>query len=154
MEYHEAEKPGMTRKETSCPSRKNSGPQLVAVIPAFNEERTLKEVTEATLKRIGKVIVVYDGSTDSTAKQLHSLQVEIISNRRNVGNGSSLWRCFARLLADEKIDAALTRDGDGQHAPEDIERLIAEYAKSPGKMVVGLRTERGDSEPPLRFLAN
>ena len=144
----------MTFKGNSCPSGKNSGLRLVAVIPAFNEECTLKEVAEATLKHIDKVIVVNDGSTDNTVEQLHGLKVEIISNSENQGKGSSLWRGFASLLEDEKIDAALTLDGDGQHAPEDIDQLLAEYAKSPGQMVVGLRTARGKTAPPLRFLAN
>ena len=144
----------MTQKGTSCSSRKISGPRLVAVIPAFNEEQTLKQVTEATLRHINKVIVVNDGSTDNTVDQLNGLQVEILSNPRNEGKGFSLWRGFGSLLDDEEIDAALTLDGDGQHAPEDIEELLAEYSRSPGQMVVGLRTERGNTAPPLRYMAN
>ena len=144
----------MTLKECSDSSWKNLNTRLAVVIPAFNEELTLREVVEETLAYVSKIIVVDDGSTDATAEQLKGLPVEIISNSCNEGKGPSLWRGFRRLLNNEEIDGALTLDGDGQHAPEDIEQLLAEYQKSPDQLIVGLRTGRESSAPPARFFAN
>lgn len=144
----------MTLAESSGSSGKRNKPLVAAVIPAFNEELTLREVAEATLSHFSRVVVVNDGSTDNTVKQLDGLPVEILNNPLNEGKGFSLWRGFRRLLDDEEIDAVITLDGDGQHAPEDIERLMAEYRKSPDCLIVGLRTARGSSAPPTRFFAN
>lgn len=152
-EYHEASKKNMSL-ESSNPSKTFDTSRLAVIIPAFNEESTLREVTELTLVHISKVVVVNDGSTDNTAEQLENLPVEILSNPKNKGKGFSLWKGFHHLLENEDYDAMLTLDGDGQHAPEDIESLIEEYKKSPNEIIVGLREGRESSAPPLRYFAN
>ncbi|MGV7220114.1 MAG: glycosyltransferase family 2 protein [Nitrospinales bacterium] len=128
--------------------------RLAVVIPAYNEESTLRDVTELTLAHINKVVIINDGSTDNTSDQLESLPVEILSNNKNEGKGFSLWRGFHHLMENEDYDALLTLDGDGQHAPEDIQSLIEEYKKYPNELIVGLRVGRDSSAPPIRYFAN
>ena len=76
------------------------------------------------------MIVVDDGSTDGTAATLEGLPVTLIRNPRNLGKAASLWRGMAVALA-ENAAAVITLDGDGQHRPEDIPRLLeAHHADS------------------------
>ncbi|MCK4707611.1 MAG: glycosyltransferase, partial [Gammaproteobacteria bacterium] len=61
------------------------------VIPAFNEAATIKDLTTRCLKLIDMVIVVDDGSTDDTVKQLDGVDVVLLKNEQNSGKASSLW---------------------------------------------------------------
>jgi glycosyltransferase involved in cell wall biosynthesis len=151
--YPETSEPDMTQKN-SISSKILDTSKLAVVIPAFNEESTIREVTESTLAHISKVVIVNDGSTDNTSEQLENIPVEILSNPKNEGKGFSLWKGFHHLLENEEFDALLTLDGDGQHAPEDIGSLIEEYKSFPDELIVGLREGRDSSAPPIRYFAN
>jgi glycosyltransferase involved in cell wall biosynthesis len=127
--------------------------KVVAVIPAFNEAATIHDVVSRTLAQMKDVIVVDDGSADGTAAALAGLPVTVISNPVNIGKGASLWRGFAAALA-AGADAVLTLDGDGQHRPEDIPRILAAALEHPGRIVIGSRVRDKDRVPPLRLFAN
>jgi len=127
--------------------------RIVAVIPAYNEAATIREVTTRTLRLVPEVIVVNDGSTDATAAALEGLRVTVISNPVNYGKGASLWRGFALALADG-ADAVITLDGDAQHAPEDIPRLIHAARAHPDRIIIGARLWDREKVPPLRYFGN
>jgi glycosyltransferase involved in cell wall biosynthesis len=151
--YHEAYESNMTlTNRTSSHSLDTS--RIAVVIPAFNEESTLREVVESTLNHISKIVVVNDGSFDNTSEQLKDLPVEVLINSKNEGKGFSLWRGFNHLLENKAYDSILTLDGDGQHAAEDIQSLIKEFYSYPNELIVGLREGRESSAPPIRFFAN
>lgn len=127
--------------------------KLVAVIPAYNEAATIRDVAARTLEFIRDVIVVDDGSTDGTAAQTRGLGVTLVSNPRNLGKGASLWRGFALALS-EGADAVVTLDADAQHCPEDIPRLIDTARAHPGRIIIGARMWDRDTVPPLRYFGN
>lgn len=127
--------------------------KIVAVIPAFNEARTIRDVAARTLRVLPDLIVVDDGSTDGTAAELEGMRVTVISNGENLGKGASLWRGFAVALA-EGADAVVTLDADAQHQPEDIPRLVEAWRTQPGRIVIGARVLDRDKAPPLRAFAN
>jgi glycosyltransferase involved in cell wall biosynthesis len=127
--------------------------KLVAVIPAYNEAATIRDVALRTLDFLNDVIVVNDGSTDSTAAALAGLPVTVITNPANLGKGASLWRGFALALADG-ADAVVTLDGDAQHSPEDIPRLVEASAAHPGRIIIGARLWDREKVPALRYFGN
>lgn len=127
--------------------------KLVAVIPAYNEAATIRDVAVRTLSFIRDVIVVDDGSSDGTAAETRDLGVTLVSNPRNLGKGASLARGFAIALA-EGADAVVTLDGDAQHRPEDIPRLVDTARAHPDRIIVGARVWDRDAVPPLRYFGN
>ena len=127
--------------------------RLAAVIPAYDEAATLRNVAERTLAHLAKVIVVDDGSTDGTAEELAGLPVTLIRNPRNLGKAASLWRGIALALA-EGAEAVVTLDADGQHRPEDIPRLLEAHRRDPAALVVGARLHNSSAIPSERYYAN
>jgi glycosyltransferase involved in cell wall biosynthesis len=127
--------------------------KIFALIPAFNEAPTIRDVAARALAQLPDVIVVDDGSSDGTAAALRGLGITLISNPRNLGKGASLWRGFAVALA-EGADAVVTLDGDAQHRPEDIPRLVAAWRTQPARIVIGARLHQRDKVPPLRYFGN
>jgi glycosyltransferase involved in cell wall biosynthesis len=127
--------------------------KIVAVIPAYNEAATIRDVTIRTLRVVPDVVVVNDGSTDSTASELSNLPLTVVSNPANLGKGASLWRGFALALA-EGADAVVTLDGDAQHRPEDIHCLIEAAEAQPGTIIIGARLWDRQRIPPLRYFGN
>ena len=123
------------------------------VIPAYNEAATIVDVASRTIRQIKNVIVVDDGSTDGTAETLVNLPVTLLRNPVNCGKAASLWRGFQQALA-AGASGVVTLDGDGQHAPEDIPRLLAEAAFHPDHVIIGAR--RGDQRRAAywRYVAN
>ena len=94
------------------------------VIPAYNHGAQVRGVVEKCLALRLPVIVVDDGSTDSTPYVLASLSgVTVIRHKKNQGKGASLLTGFAASL--QLADWAITIDADGQHDPDDILSLIS-----------------------------
>lgn len=127
--------------------------EAVAVIPVFNELPTVRAVAERALAQLSRVIVVDDGSTDGSAAALEGLPVTLIRNPYNLGKAASLWRGMALALAED-AGAVVTLDGDGQHRPEDIPRLLAAHRGDPAALIVGARLHDGAGIPAERYYAN
>lgn len=126
---------------------------LAAVIPAFNEVRTIRDVAERALRETPWLIVVDDGSTDGTSAALDGLTVTILRNEVNCGKAASLVRGMDHAL-ERGADSVVTLDGDGQHRPEDIPRLWAVHRSEPRALVIGSRLHQGRHIPTDRYLAN
>jgi glycosyltransferase involved in cell wall biosynthesis len=125
----------------------------IAVIPAFDEAATIREVAERTLRQVGTLIVVDDGSRDGTSAALEGLPLEVLRHPVNLGKGASLWHGMQRAL-ELGARAVVTLDGDGQHRPEDIPALLAAHREQPEAIVIGSRLHLRDEIPALRYRAN
>jgi glycosyltransferase involved in cell wall biosynthesis len=128
-------------------------PAFALVIPALNEAATIRDVVSRALVQSDTVIVVDDGSHDGTARVLDGLPAVILRNQYTCGKAASLRRGIAYALG-EGVAAVMTLDGDGQHAPEDIPRLIAAYRRNPGMIIIGARLHDTLKIPRSRYLAN
>ena len=127
--------------------------RVAIVIPAYNEARTIRAIAERALRETPLVIVVDDGSTDGTAKALDGLPLELIRHSENQGKAAALWDGFAAAL-DHDVDCVATLDGDGQHLPEDIGRLVTAAQSHPHSIVVGARLRARRAAPLARRFAN
>ncbi len=123
------------------------------VIPARNEAATIADIAARTLRVAATVIVVDDGSTDGTHERLAGLAVVLLRNGRNLGKGASLWRGMQHALA-LGANGVVTLDGDGQHAPEDVPRLVGAARAHPGDIVIGARLVGRAAAPLARRYAN
>lgn len=111
------------------------------VIPAYNHGTRVRKVVEKCLRLRLPVMVVDDGSTDSTPVVLASLSgITVIRHEKNQGKGASLLTGFAAAL--QFADWAITIDADGQHDPEDIPSLISlirTFPEGQRALVIGKR---------------
>lgn len=123
------------------------------VIPAFNEAATIADVVRRALAQTPTVIVVDDGSSDATATQLAGLPITLLQNGVNCGKAASLWRGMQHALA-QGVDAIVTLDADGQHAPEDIPRLLQVARTHWNFIVIGARCGDVRTMPKMRYYAN
>src|SRR5689334_16071056 len=110
--------------------------KLTIVIPAYNEEANIGGVVRRVraMKPQCEIIVVDDGSTDRTSFEAEAAGARVIRQPYNKGNGAAV-KSGIRAAQGEVI---LLLDADGQHSPEDIDRLLEHIG--PYDLVVGART--------------
>ena len=133
-------------------STPGSGPVAI-LIPALNEALRIREVVQGALQHSSLVIVVDDGSTDGTCEQIENLPIELIRHPERRGKGEGLRTGFAAALA-RGASGVLSMDGDGQHLPSDIPRLLHAASAFPQHIVIGARLKKRAQQPIHRRLAN
>lgn len=116
---------------------KRDDDRILALIPAWNEASTIGGIVEAAALRL-PVLVVDDGSTDGTAEAARKAGALVISHPTNLRKGAALKNGFAWALA-KGYDAVVTMDADGQHHPDDLDRLLAAYRDGRGDLIIGER---------------
>lgn len=118
---------------------------LSVIIPVLNEGSVIGSIIERiqnVLKTEAfqyEILVIDDGSTDDTAVNAQKAGATVVSHPYNIGNGAAVKTGIRHAQGD----VLLMLDGDGQHPPEDILRLLAKIG--PYDMVVGARTQDSDS---------
>ncbi len=123
------------------------------VIPVYNEAATIRKVALGCLSRVDRVIVVDDGSEDDSLRQLDGLDIERVRNPRNLGKAASLQAGFERALS-QGMQAVITLDGDGQHDPAEIPRLLQAADNEPDTLIIAARLREREQAPRLRRFAN
>ena len=117
------------------------------VIPTYNHGAQIRGVIEKCLKFKLPVVVVDDGSTDSTPDILACFSgTTVIRHGKNEGKGASLLSGFAEVLPI--ADWAVTIDADGQHDPEEILSLMRAVPVNERPIVIGKREKMGDKNVP------
>jgi glycosyltransferase involved in cell wall biosynthesis len=125
------------------------------IIPAFNEEKTLQQVTleiRASLPQ-ADILVVNDGSTDSTARVARAAGVLLLEHPYNMGIGVTMQTGFLYALQN-LYDAVVQIDGDGQHNPAFLPSLVQPILEGRSNLVIGSRylAEGGFKSTFLRHL--
>jgi glycosyltransferase involved in cell wall biosynthesis len=125
----------------------NGKGRFAIVIPAYNHSRTLKAVATSALALGWPVYVVDDGSTDGGDPSLESMDgVHLLRHRVNRGKGAALMTGFR--AAARHSDWAVTLDADGQHFPEDAQKLIDAILQSCRPIVLGCRLQMSAEGAP------
>ncbi len=106
------------------------------IIPVYNEAGNIGNIVSdiKALYPVYEVIVINDGSTDNTAAEAQSAGAEVFSHPYNIGNGAAI-KSGIRVATG---DILVFMDGDGQHNPEDITKLLEHLPEF--DMVVGARS--------------
>ena len=128
-------------------------PDIAVIIPAYNEQRSIRTIVKSIFTFTDKVFIIDDGSTDDTVAQLSDLPAIIIKNLINQGKGASLMRGF-QYLQQWNIRAAICMDADTQHNPQDIPKFIQAMYEYPNHIIIGARTQNNENAPKLRRHAN
>ena len=106
------------------------------VIPTYNNHKTLKKVIEGVLQYTQNLIVVNDGSTDTTPHILNRFpHIHTLSLPHNTGKGYALRKGFEMAL-EQGFHFAITIDSDGQHFPDDIPLFINSLSKEASRDVL------------------
>ncbi len=123
---------------------------ILAVIPAYNEQERIVPVISGALRHV-PVLVVDDGSRDNTAAVAEAAGAIVLRQIPNQGKGAALRAGFRRAL-DEGYEAVITLDADGQHDPEEIPRFLEAYGQGKADLIIGARNFAG--MPPVRRVSN
>ena len=120
-----------------------SAKRVCVIIPTYNNEKTLLRVIDSVLEYSHHVIVVNDGSTDSTAVllQQRAERICIITHLKNKGMGAAMVTGFreARRMG---YDYAITLDSDGQHYASDIPLFVEAIKRRPNAIIIGNRFDK------------
>ncbi len=126
--------------------------RILVILPALNEGQSIATTVQSIQSHIptADVVVINDGSNDNTAQQAESVGAIVLNMPYNVGIGAAVQTGF-KFAAEQNYDIVVRNDGDGQHAPDGIKRLLASIKSDAADVVIGSRFvgETGDYGTPL-----
>jgi hypothetical protein len=137
------------------PRRWSAGLRCLAVVPAKDEAHSIAGVV-AEIRALDpdlEVLVVDDGSTDGTAAAAAAAGARVVRLPFNLGIGGAVQTGF-RYALEHGFDLAVRLDGDGQHDPLQVERLVEPVLADEADIAVGSRflSPDGTYRPPLTRL--
>jgi glycosyltransferase involved in cell wall biosynthesis len=116
--------------------------RVMVLIPAYNERQSVADVIERVPAVAGGVetvvVLVDDGSRDGTATVAGAAGAVVVRQARRRGGGAAL-RTGYRLAAAAEASVVVTLDADGQHQPEEMERLVAPVLEGRAGLACGSR---------------
>lgn len=126
---------------------------FAVVIPARDCERTIGDVVAGARSVLDTVIVVNDGSRDATHERATAAGAIVLDHRRSRGKGAALSTGLAHAR-DLGVTHAVTMDGDGEHLPAELPRLLDASRKAPTAIVIGARRIDPDKANSTRLFGN
>jgi len=127
--------------------------KICVIIPTYNESKEISRLIKEIKQQNLHVLVIDDGSTDSTGQIAKDAGAEVLINEHNLGKGSSLIKGFEHALK-AGFDAVITLDGDGQHSPLDLPVFLAAANASDSQFFVGNRMHQTKGMPLIRIITN
>ena len=133
-------------------------PKIVVVMPAYNAGRTLRLTYEELPKEtVSLVILVDDGSTDSTLDVARELGLEIFVHDRNYGYGANQKTCYTEALR-AGADIVVMVHPDYQYDPTLVPKIIEPITRGDADLVLGSRLKGGSAVqqgmPWWKYVAN
>jgi glycosyltransferase involved in cell wall biosynthesis len=135
-----------------------SRPKVVVVMPAYNAGRTLRMTYEELPKdTVSTVILVDDGSTDTTLEVARQLGLQIFVHDRNYGYGANQKTCYTEALR-AGADIVVMVHPDYQYDPTLVPQIIAPIVAGEADVVLGSRLKSGSAMaqgmPWWKFVSN
>lgn len=109
--------------------------KTLALIPAFNAEKTIGKIVRTTSKYVDAVLVVDNGSHDNTNKEAKKNGAWVVYEYTQ-GQGAATRRGLEYAFL---FDVVVTLDSDGQHNPNEISQLLKPIIEGKADMVIGAR---------------
>lgn len=127
--------------------------KLVAIIPALNEEKTIRTVIENIPKRIAGIreietIVIDDGSADATTQLAAAAGAKVVRHSHNQGVGAAFHTGISSALA-AGADIIVNMDADGQFNPQDVPTLIKPILSGEADFVTATRFAKAEWFPEM-----
>lgn len=128
----------MHRLQRPIPTLRPAARSLV-IVPVFNESGSIRKVIQRLRRSLPEydVLVIDDGSTDDTVRQVPA-GVPVVSLPFNLGIGGAMQTGY-RYAALHGYDVAVQVDGDGQHRPSEVRRLVEHLLEDQVDLVIGSR---------------
>ncbi|MHC0444365.1 DUF2062 domain-containing protein [Flavobacterium sp. 3-218] len=131
-----------------------SSTNFCVIVPTYNNQKTLKKVLDSILDFTTNVIIVNDGSTDSTSEILKSYShLTQIHHPQNIGKGRALRNGFRKAL-ELDFEYAITIDSDGQHFAADIPVFLEAIQNEPNTLLIGSRNMTQENVPKKSSFGN
>ena len=114
--------------------------KILVIVPAYNEEGSIESVIEGIHRHFsqGDILVVNDGSTDLTSEKAKGGSAVVLDLPFNLGIGGAMQAGY-QYAYEKRYDIAVQVDGDGQHDPREITKLIEVLKKGEADLAVGSR---------------
>lgn len=126
--------------------------KTLVAIPCYNEALVIGSVVLTAQRYVDDVLVVDDGSSDDTYKVAQGAGAKVVRHKVNLGYGGALRTCFEYAQSHD-YDVMVILDGDGQHDPGYIPRLLQQMKTSGADVVIGSRfLEKNYTMPMYRLV--
>jgi glycosyltransferase involved in cell wall biosynthesis len=125
-----------------------TSPKIIVALPAFNEERFIGSMVLKARKYADKIIVLDDGSSDSTAEVARLAGASVVTHPKNKGKGAAIQSIINEAKKDMP-DVLIVLDADGQHNPDEIPLLVDAVLEG-NDLVIGSRQLARKSIPSYR----
>jgi len=112
--------------------------KVVIAIPCLNTELSIGDIVSQAKKYADQVIVINDGSYDGTSRAAEANGALVINHNSNAGYGEAIKSCF-KAAKMNGADILVILDGDGQHSPNEIPRLLTPIIQEEADMSIGSR---------------
>lgn len=125
--------------ETPAPLLKKARERSLVAIPCLNEAVAIGSLVLMARRYVDEVLVVDDGSSDETANIAREAGATVISHGSQQGKGRAI-KTSLRYASENRFEALVFMDGDGQHNPEEIPSLLEPIIGGDADLVIGYRT--------------
>lgn len=121
--------------------------ERIVIIPALNPDEGLRDLVERNWELENQVILVDDGSDEKCAAIFRELGEKciVLHHKENRGKGAAI-KTALKYIKDELWECSVIgiMDADGQHLPDDMEKLLIKSVSEPGALILGCRTIDND----------
>jgi glycosyltransferase involved in cell wall biosynthesis len=135
------------------PANEAADIKCCVIIPAYHEAGHIGPVVQDALRFCPWVLVVDDGSSDTTAQEARDAGADVIVHTANQGKGVALQTGLDKAL-EGKCDVAITMDADGQHDPQELPVFLEAYGRTRCPVLTGNRMSDNENMPLVRKLTN